>query len=159
MTRSSGKRPAWRKGQSGNPAGRPKGSGNVKQGLFKSNEPVLQQKLIDMALGGDVAAMKIIADRIWPRIRSQAMPIFIKAETTDLADTGRSVIAAAMAGKIAPDVLRDVLAALYGQGKLVELTELEQRLQALEKRKDVPPWLHRSDAKLPIRGKRRRLDK
>ena len=157
MTRSSSKRPAWRKGESGNPAGRPKGSGNIKQGLFKSKEPELQQKLINMALGGDVAAMKIIADRIWPRIRSQAMPINVAANTTDLANTGRSVIAAALDGEITVDVLRDVLAALYGQGKLVELTELEQRLQALEKQKDVPPWLHRSEAKLPIRGKHRRF--
>ncbi len=149
----------FKKGQSGNPAGRPKGSRDKRLSLMLSNEKRLQRKLVRMALHGDIRAMQIIADRLWPRLRPEAVPIFIKAKTTDLADTGRSVIAAAMAGEITADVLRDLVSALYGQGKIVELTELEQRLQALEKQKDVPPWLHRSEAKLPIRGKRRRLDK
>lgn len=158
MSSSSGRHAAWKKGQSGNPGGRPKGAKNQKQGLFKSKEPALQQKLIDMALGGDMAALKIIADRIWPRIRPQALPVKVKAKSADLASQGAAIIDAALAGKLTPDVLRDLLGALADQARLVEFSEIEERLQRLENQEHAAPWAQRSDDKLPIRGKKRRLN-
>jgi len=158
MSSSSGRHAAWKKGQSGNPAGRPKGCKNLKQGLFKSKEPELQLKLIDMALGGDVAALKIIADRCWPRIRSQALPVKVKAKSADLASQGAAVVNAALAGKLTPDVLRDLLSALADQARLVEFTEIEARLQKLENQEHLAPWAQRSKDKLPIRGGKRRED-
>ncbi len=157
MSSSSGRHAAWKKGQSGNPAGRPKGCKNRKQGLFKSKEPELQQKLIDMALEGDVAALKIIADRCWPRIRSQALPVKVKADATDLASCGQEIIASALDGKITPDTLGLLMSALADQGRLVEFTEIEDRLQRLENQEHIAPWAQRSEPKLPLRGRKRRL--
>ena len=156
MSSSSGRHAAWKKGQSGNPAGRPKGCKNLKQGLFKSKEPELQQKLIDMALGGDMAALKIIADRIWPRIRPQALPVKVTAKSADLASQGAAVVNAALAGELTPDVLGMLLSALADQARLVEFTEIEARLQKLENQEHAAPWAHRSAEKLPIRGRKRR---
>lgn len=148
----------FKKGQSGNPAGRPKGARDKRLALMLSNEKALQRKLMEMALGGDVAAMRIIAERLWPKLRPEALPISVKTESSDLSDQGRAIIDAALRGEITAEVLRDILTALYGQARLIELTEIEERIAALEQRGDAQPRAHLSEPKLPIRGKRRRLN-
>jgi hypothetical protein len=163
---------AFKKGQSGNPAGRPKGSRDKRLKWMLSHERALQEKVVQDALDGNTRAMQIVADRLWPKLRSEALPIKIKTDTTDLAEQGRLIIQAALDGKIPPDVVRDVLTALYGQARLVELTELEERLAALEKSKHLAPWERRKELSpwdeegdeaeielLPIRGKRRRAER
>ena len=148
----------FKSGQSGNPSGRKPGTKNKKLELFRSNDARLQKKVLDMALDGDVAMLKIIADRLWPRLRPEALPITIKAKSSDLSDQGRALINSALSGEIPTGTLRDVLVALYGQAKIVEATELEERIAALENHKDLPPWIKRSEReRLPIRGKRRKL--
>ena len=60
----------FKPGQSGNPAGRPPGSRNkttlLAQGLLDSNAEALIKKLIQMALEGDTAAMRLAIERILP---------------------------------------------------------------------------------------------
>lgn len=147
----------FKPGQSGNPAGRKPGTRNRKLELLRSNDRKLQKKVLDMAMEGDPAALKIIADRLWPRLRAQAPPVSIDATSDDIAATGRKIIDAALSGEVTADVLRDLLMALYAHGKLIELTELERRLQALETREEAPPWAQPQERELlPIRGRRRR---
>jgi hypothetical protein len=148
----------FKKGQSGNPAGRPKGARDKRLSLLLSNEKKLQRKLVQMALKGDMRAMQLCADRLWPKLRPEALPIDVNANSADLSGQGRAVIDAALRGEITSEVLRDIFTALYGQARLVEMTELEERLTALEDHKGMPPWIKQSDEKLPIRGKRRRLN-
>ena len=149
---------AFKKGQSGNPAGKPKGCRNKRLELFRSNDERLQRKVLDMALDGDVAMLKIVADRLWPRIRSQALPVKVKAKSADLASQGAAVVNAALAGELTPDVLGMLLSALADQARLVEFSEIESRLQKLENQEHIAPWVQRSKDKLPLRGKRRRLN-
>ena len=141
--------------QPGNP-GRPKGAKGKKLELFRSNNEKLQRKVLDMALGGDVAMLKIVADRLWPKLRAEAVPVRVTTASSDLASQGAAIIEAALSGKLTPDVLRDLLSALANQARLIEFTEIEARLQALEGQKPVAPWERRSDDKLPIRGRKRR---
>ena len=151
-----------RPGQPGNP-GRPKGSKNKRLEFLRSHDKKLQKKVLDLAMEGDVAALRIVADRLWPRIRAQAAVIKIDAISDNIAEQGRKIIDAALTGEVTTDVLRDLLAALYAQGKLIELSEFESRLKALEDSGEAPPWetgsaklkLTKSE-RLPIRGKRRR---
>jgi len=60
----------WKKGQSGNPAGRPKGSINkytiLARELMTERGPLIVQKVIDMAMDGDVHCLKMCIDRILP---------------------------------------------------------------------------------------------
>jgi len=149
-------------GQPGNP-GRPKGSKNKRLEFLRSHDKKLQKKVLDMAMEGDVAALKIIADRLWPRIRAQAASVVIDAVGEGIADQGRKIIDAALSGEVTPDVLRDLLMALYAHGRLIEMTELESRLRQLEKLDGKPPWESSPNEekpvvteKLPLRGKRRR---
>ena len=156
----------FQKGKSGNPSGRKPGSKNKKLELLRSADELLQRKILDLALEGNPTALKIVADRLWPRLRSQPPLVSIDVASNDLAEQGRKIIAAALSGKITVDVLRDLLSAIYAQGKLIELSEFEDRLHALEQSKDIPPW--ESDyrpvklppvEKLPMRGKRKRWNK
>ena len=149
----------FQKGQSGNPAGMKPGTKHKKLELLRSNDQKLQKKVLDMAMQGDTAALKIVADRLWPRLRSQAMPVSIDVNG-DLATTGRKVIDAALSGEVTVDVLKDLLGALYLQGQITELSELEQRLAALEDSASVAPWEKSKPEsnKLPLRGRKRRRD-
>ena len=152
----------------GNP-GRPKGSKNRKLEMLRSNDVRLQEKLVSMALAGDIGALKIIADRLWPRLRAEAAIVSIDAASNDLAEQGRRVIDATLRGEISTDVLRDLLTGLYAQGKIVELAEFEARIKTLEQRHELPPWGIESSKRelhlvtdqeiLPMRSKGKRLKK
>ena len=153
----------FKSGKSGNPRGKKPGTKNKRLELLQSKDVQLQKKLVAMALSGDIGALKIIADRLWPRLRAEAAFISIDSRSDDLAEQGRKIIDAALSGEITTDVLRDLLTSLYAQGKIVELAEFEQRLKQLEQHRDVAPWEieHRpvkliTDQKLPMRGKQRR---
>src|SRR5690349_7173832 len=71
-TETTGTKQAGRfvKGQSGNPSGRPKGARNTTtvalEGLLDGQAQALTQKAIDMALGGDITALRLCLDRMLP---------------------------------------------------------------------------------------------
>jgi hypothetical protein len=84
----------WVKGQSGNPAGRPKGSLNkstisarklAQKFLNEAVEPVFQ-KLVEMAQQGDPQALRLVVERILPamkafeepKIRQHALEVVLK---------------------------------------------------------------------------------
>ncbi len=148
----------FQKGQSGNPAGRKPGTKNRKLELLRSNDKRLQKKVLEMALDGDPVALRICADRLWPKLRPEAAPVRVITASSDLASQGAAIINAALSGKLTPDVLRDLLSALADQARLVEFTEIEGRILALENQAPVTPWEKRSSDKLPIRGRKRRAE-
>lgn len=73
------------KGKSGNPAGRPKGSMNrtkiLAEALLGDNAQKIVKKVIEQALDGDVACMKMCMDRIIPTQRSVDISGTVKQET------------------------------------------------------------------------------
>jgi len=122
---------AFTKGKSGNPSGRPKkDTGNLKPLLAKHGESVLQ-KVIDAALEGDLTACKLVLDRLYPAIKSQAMPVNIPVGDT-LPETGNNIVTETMTGSVPPDIGASLITALSNQAKLVEFTELSQRLERIE---------------------------
>ena len=67
-----------------------------------------------------------------PFLMPQAMPVNISIGAT-LPETGGNVVDATLNGSIAPDIGSMLIKALAEQGKLVELQELTERLQRVEK--------------------------
>jgi len=71
------KQVGWLKGQSGNPAGRPKGAKNkttlAAESLLKDHAEAITQKVIDLALQGDLLALKMCLDRLLPLPRRPAI--------------------------------------------------------------------------------------
>ncbi len=140
-----------------NNAGKKPGTLNRDRTYLRSRSDELQEEMVKRALGGSMAALKMCADRLWPKLRPQAAPVQLDAVSLKLADKGSAIVDAALSGALSPDTARDLLSSLADVARLKELTELEDRLQALENRKDAAPWIQRSEPKLPVRRKRREL--
>ena len=123
------------KGKSGNPSGRPQSdTANLKPFLAKHGKDVLQ-KVVDAALGGDLTACKLVLDRLYPPIKAQAATVSIEAGET-LTEQGRAVIESTLAGNLPPDASQMILSGLANQAKLIETTELIERIEKLENAKE-----------------------
>ena len=127
----------FQKGQSGNPAGRPKGSPDKRtalRGLFEGKAEDLVNAVIQKALDGDVTAMRLCIDRIIPAINAESLPIvmpMVNQEGT-AADQARDVLGAIANGDLNTEHGAHVVGAIGTLAKIVELDELEKRLAALE---------------------------
>ncbi len=123
------------KGQSGNPAGRKRGSRNKATALrdqLEADASALIRKAVELAKGGDVAALRMCLDRILPPLRAETSPQEIEAKGDDLASLASSIVREAVAGRISAEAAKELTAALSAVGRLKELCEFEQRLAALE---------------------------
>lgn len=125
---------AFKKGQSGNPAGRPKEivtSADLRKRITK-DMPEILENLLERAKSGDTAAIKIILDRTHPPLKAQALPITVPTGAS-LAETGGNIIDAALEGQIPPDIGSALITALTNQAKITEVDDLIKRIEALEK--------------------------
>jgi len=126
----------FERGRSGNPGGRPKGLPDRRRelrDLIREHVPALIEQALALARAGDSAAIRLLLDRALPPLKATVEPVqFPAPEAGSLADMGRAVLAAIAAGQIPPDVGRVLIEALSAQGRLVEITELEARVRALE---------------------------
>ena len=121
-------------GQSGNPAGRAKGKPLKVTGLRKAIEARADdvlQAVINAAINGDMAACKMLLDRITPTLKPQALPINLPVMET-LPEQGDEIIKAAVSGQIPPDIGSQLITALANQAKIIETDDLMRRIEALE---------------------------
>jgi hypothetical protein len=122
------------KGVSGNPKGRTPGTSNLAalRAMLMPHVPELLMKLVEMARAGDKAAMDMVLARVLPPLKAQDEPVSLAAFDGPLSDQGRTILAAMASGEITPSQAGELLAALGSQARLVEATELEARIRALE---------------------------
>ena len=85
-------------GQSGNPAGRPRGSRNkstiIVEQLLHESAGELVKAAIELAIGGDPAAQRACLDRLAPRLRNRPLD-FPLPDLATLADTPGAINAIA----------------------------------------------------------------
>lgn len=123
-----------------NKAGRPKGSPNkrtlVRQALeqtYPEGEQGFWLSVANMAAGGDLQAMAMLADRLYPKMKPQGETITLSRPLDgSLADNARTILELVAGGEIAPDTAKELLSALADIGKIIEVTELQKRLERLE---------------------------
>jgi hypothetical protein len=125
-------------GRSGNSAGRPPGVPDKRTAMRKLLEPhseALITKAVQMALDGDMAAMRLVLERIVPAYKGEAQPVALDAlrNADGLTAQGQAVISAVAAGDIAPADGGAFLGALSQMAKLVETDDLAKRIVALER--------------------------
>ena len=128
---------AFQKGQSGNPAGKPKGAKDKRTALRELLQPhaeQLVQKAVKLALDGDTTALRICIDRIIPAAKAKDAPISLESLTGS--PTEQAVVNALTTGALTPDEANAVMAVLTAQMRVVEVDELEKRIAALEAMKD-----------------------
>jgi hypothetical protein len=135
----SGGRPKRIKGQfapgvSGNPKGKPKGAGLLRQQLLKHAEEVMD-KVVESARNGDLQASKLVLERILPALRPESMPISIpQVATGNMLDRGTQIVEAMLQGGINVQQGMDLMSSIMSLAKLKEVDELTARVKAIEEK-------------------------
>lgn len=127
---------SWKPGQSGNPSGRPKGSGTVGKlrAAISEHVPEIIATMVQKAKEGDATAARLLLERAIPALKAEELGTAVPMPDGGLADKGRAILEAAGAGNLAPGQASALLAGLGALAKLVETDELAARIAALEAR-------------------------
>jgi hypothetical protein len=129
----------FQKGQSGNPAGKPKGALNhatrAAQALLDGEAERVTRKVIERALEGDAAGLRLCLERICPPRRDRPLSLDLPEinSAADASGAMASVLSAVAAGEITPNEAQDVAALIDTFRRTIETQELEARIAALEK--------------------------
>jgi hypothetical protein len=98
----------FKPGHSGNPNGQPKGSLNATtlaaQALLDGEAEILARKAIELAKGGDLAALRLCIDRLVPPRKDRPVPFDLpKIESArDAANAISAVLTAVSTGDLTP---------------------------------------------------------
>jgi hypothetical protein len=129
----------FQKGQSGNPAGRPRGSRNkttvLMQNLLEGEAEEIARKAIEMAKAGDMGAIRVCMDRLASIRRKD--PVAFELPPVDKARDSVAAVAAVVAAVAAGDLTTSEAAEV---AKIVDIyvrtlaaTDFEERLEKLER--------------------------
>ena len=133
----------FKKGQSGNPSGRPRGSRHkvslAIDSLLAGEAEVLTRKAIDLALEGDLIALRLCLERLCPPVKQR--PIRIDMPTVESAAEAvgaMTVVLESMSqGEITPGEAQALADVIEQFRRVLEAEELEQRIAALEDTRGV----------------------
>jgi hypothetical protein len=129
----------FERGRSGNPSGRPKGHRNKAtmaiEELLDGEAEGLARKVIDKALEGDMAALRLCLERLLPARRERPLTFDLpKIESVKDAQAASSaILAACAAGDLSPGEASEVMELVSAYVRMLETMELEARIVALEK--------------------------
>jgi len=133
----------FKKGVSGNPRGRPAGSRNKAtlacEALLDGQAEALTQKAIEMALAGDVVALRLCLDRIYPprKDRPVTFPLPPITSARDAADIMGAVAEAVAAGHITPTEGAEYAKVVDAYVKAYHAAELDDRVARVEQLSDA----------------------
>lgn len=136
MTERKKPPPGWKKGQSGNPAGRPKGTGEVAKvrAAIAARVPELLERLMTQALDGDTSAARLLLERAIAPLKAIEQAQALTLPDGTLTDQGRAVLRSVADGVLAPSQGAALLGAIGTLARVTEMDELESRIAALEVR-------------------------
>lgn len=121
----------------GNP-GRPRGARHrstlAAQALLDGELEVLTRRAVDLALTGDVQALRLCLDRALPALKESPVVVDIPRirSAGDALEAASVVVEAVAAGDLTPGQGQSVMAVLEGARRVIETVDLEQRIAALE---------------------------
>ena len=118
--------------------GRPKGSRNKAtlaiESLLQGQAEALTQTAVSKALEGDSIALRLCMERIAPAPKDQPVS-FNSPKMNDAMDASKaagSVLTAVSKGELTPMEATRVMGLIDSYRRALELTEIEERLRALE---------------------------
>lgn len=133
MTKKATGKP-FEPGQSGNPSGRPRGSGTTAtlRADIAKHVPEIITKLVEQAKAGDTKAARLLIERVCPALKPVEAATTVPITGESFTDQGRSALQAMAAGQLSVSQAAQLINALSGMAKLTQMDELERRLAALE---------------------------
>ena len=129
------KRPGrWKPGESGNPAGRKPGSGEVAKlrAAIAEHLPGIVAQLVEAAKAGDVQAARLLLERVIPPVKAAEVAQAVALPGETLTEQGRAVLGAIEAGELAPGQGAALIGAIGTLARVAEVDELAARITALE---------------------------
>ena len=127
----------FKPGQSGNLSGRPRGATSqliIREALDShgAGESGLLQSIIDSAMAGDVQAAALLVNRLYSPLKAVQPAEQFPLNGTTATEKASSILDAIASGTLAPDIGRSLIDAVSSLLKIQEITELAQRLEAIE---------------------------
>lgn len=133
---------AFKPGQSGNPAGKPRGTKNKIErpiiALMGQHAEAVAQRVIDEALQGDLQACRLVLERVSPAPKDRPINLPDMPDTRSAVGVSQAqqrILEAVAEGGITPSEGSTLTGILEARRKALETVELEQRITALETRK------------------------
>lgn len=132
----------WKKGESGNPTGKPAGARNkatiMVQAIMERGAKEIAEAVVGLAKEGDLSAARLVLERLMPPAKER--PIFLALPDTGSADgiaeAQNAILQAVAAGDLMPGEGATLAGIVEARRKAVETQELEQRIAALEGKHD-----------------------
>lgn len=128
----------FKPGQSGNPSGRPKGARHKStlaiEALLDGEAEALTRKAIELALAGDMQALRLCMDRVAPPRKDRLVDFDMPAieRIDDLPIATRAVMDAVSSGSITPSEAAELGKLIDAHVRAIEAVELQKRIEALE---------------------------
>lgn len=139
MTEAQKPSTGWKPGQSGNPRGKKPGTRHrattMVLALLETGAKEITEAVISAAKSGDVAAAKLVLDRLCPpaRERHVALPTLPPTDTAaGISAASVAVLEAVSSGELTPGEGATLSGILEARRKALETEELEARIAALE---------------------------
>ena len=138
---TSARKPRGRPFKPGNP-GRPAGSKNkttqMLEQLAEGQAEQLFQKVVDLALAGDVSCLRMMLDRLWPLRKGQPVNVVMPPINTsqDVLHAIASIWTAIREGNLTPDEASALSIVIDRSIPAIELHDITKRIAALEEVRD-----------------------
>jgi len=129
----------WRKGASGNKAGKPRGARHkatlAAETLLEGEAEALSRKAVELALKGDVSALRLCLDRIVPprKDRPVCFELPVMTESKDAVTASAAIVAAVAAGQLTPMEAAELCKVVDSYARTLQAVEFEERISELEK--------------------------
>ncbi len=131
----------FKSGASGNPRGRPKGTG-FRQQLFTNfvepHKEALFETAINLALDGNETMLRLFLERMLPAKPTDdaialQMPLTNDPKASGLSIRGEAILQAVSIGEITPEQGKAIMGIIDTQRKNIETSELSTRLLEIER--------------------------
>jgi len=125
-------------GQSGNPSGRPKGARNkttvAVEALLDNEAEALTRKVIELALAGNIPAIRLCFERLLPPRRDRGVAFDLpKIESAaDAVAASGAVLESCAAGTLSPSEAVEVMRSIETHLRAIELRQIETGMVTLE---------------------------
>ena len=130
----------FQKGQSGNPKGRPAGARNRRtialEEMLEGEIEAITRAAINAAKNGDMAAIRLIMDRVLPPARCRPISIDLPAITdaASISSAQAEILRVVSTGDLLLDEAEALSALLEARRRTLEAADLEERIKQLEAR-------------------------
>ena len=106
------------------------------QALLDGEAEALTRKAVELALEGNMQALKLCIERLVPMKKERALAIELPVieAVAELPRLTSAILAAVGRGELEPGQAAALASLVANHGKVLELTELEKRISALEEK-------------------------